>query len=146
MPSVLVVDDDPDIRELFGGGLEREGFNSVLAADGEQGIEALSRARFDVVVLDVFLPGLSGLDVIKLFHARAPDVPLIAISGHVFVDHPFPDQFRRLALELGATRCLGKPFTPSTLVREIRAALNESGQSPGNTDTPRTNDSADQPE
>jgi DNA-binding response OmpR family regulator len=131
MPSVLVVDDDPDIRALLGSGLEREGFDVVLAEDGEQGIEALSRARFDIVVLDVFLPGVSGLDVIKLFHARAPDVPMIAISGHVFVDHPFPDQFRRLALELGAARCLGKPFTVSVLAREIRSLLNGNRQSSG---------------
>jgi DNA-binding NtrC family response regulator len=110
VPNVLVVDDDPDIRELFGRGLEREGFDVVLAEDGAQGIEALSRARFDVVVVDVFMPGVSGLDTIKLFHARAPGVPLIAISGHVFVDHPFPDQFCKLALELGAARCLGKPL------------------------------------
>ena len=80
----------------------------------------LSRARFDVVVVDVFMPGVGGLDTIKLVHARAPGV-LIAISGHVFVDHPFPDQFRKLALELGAARCLGKPITPS--MREISAIL-----------------------
>jgi len=145
MPSVLVVDDDPDIRELFGGGLEREGFDVVLAEDGARGIEALAHARFDLVVLDVFMPGVSGLDTIKLFHAHAPSVPLIAISGHVFVDHPFPDQFRNLALELGAARCLGKPLTVSALVREIRAVLNGSAQSSGGTDTLRTNNSADQP-
>ena len=111
MPSVLVVDNDPDIRELFGGGLQREGFDVVLAEDGAQGIEALSRARFDVMVLDVFMPGFGRLDTVKLLHAHAPSVPLIAISGHVFVDHPFPDQFRKLALELGAARCLGQPLS-----------------------------------
>ena len=74
-----------------------------------------------MVVVDVFMLGVGGLDTIKLVHARAPGVPLIAISGHVFVDHPFPDQFRKLALELGAAWCLGKPITPST--REISAIL-----------------------
>ena len=74
-----------------------------------------------MVVADVFMPGVSGLDTINLFHAHAPSVPLIAISGHVFVDHPFPDQFRKLALELGAARCLGKPITPS--MRGISAIL-----------------------
>jgi len=97
------------------------------------------------MVLDVFMPGFGRLDTIKLVHARAPGVPLIAISGHVFVDHPFPDQFRKLALELGAARCLGKPLTVSALVREIRAVLNGSAQSSGGTDTLRTNNSADQP-
>lgn len=74
-----------------------------------------------MVVVDVFMPGVGGLDTIKLVHARAPGVPLIAISGHVFVDHPFPDQFCKLALELGAARCLRKPITPS--MREISAIL-----------------------
>jgi DNA-binding response OmpR family regulator len=139
MPSVLVVDDDPDIRELFGGGLEHEGFDVVLAEDGAQGIEALSRARFDVMVLDVFMPGFGRLDTVKLFHAHAPSVPLIAISGHVFVDHPFPDQFRKLALELGPARCLGKPLPVSVLVREIRAVLNGSAYSCGGAAPPSAN-------
>lgn len=84
---------------------------------------ALAHAKFDVVVLDLFLPDASGLDIIKLFHACNPTVPLIAISGHVFADHPFPDQFRKLALEMGAARCLPKPLTVSVLVREIRTLL-----------------------
>ena len=66
MPSVLVVDNAPDLRELFGGGLEREGFDVVLAEDGAQGIKAFSRARFDVMVLAVFMPGFGRLDTIKL--------------------------------------------------------------------------------
>ena len=57
-----------------------------------------------MVVVDVFMPGVGGLDTIKLVHARAPGVPLIAISGHVFVDHPFPDQFRKLALTAASPR------------------------------------------
>ena len=97
-----------------------------------------------MVVADVFMPGVSGLDTINLFHAHAPSVPLIAISGHVFVDHPFPDQFRKLALELGAARCLGKPLPVSVLVREIRAALNGSGHSSGGAAPPSANGSADQ--
>ncbi|MFZ0122732.1 MAG: hypothetical protein WAL48_00925 [Xanthobacteraceae bacterium] len=71
-----------------------------------------------MVVVDVFMPGVGGLEVGP---RPRPGVPLIAISGHVFVDHPFPDQFRKLALELGAARCLGKPITPS--MREISAIL-----------------------
>ena len=71
-----------------------------------------------MVVVDVFMPGVGGLEVGP---RPRSGVPLIAISGHVFVDHPFPDQFRKLALELGAARCLGKPITPS--MREISAIL-----------------------
>jgi DNA-binding response OmpR family regulator len=123
MPSVLVVDDDLDILALLRGWLEDEGFDVTVATGAAEGSEALARAPFDVVVLDLFLPDASGLDAIKLFRACAPTVPLIAISGHVFVEHPFPDQFRKLALDMGAARCLPKPLTETALLREIRTLL-----------------------
>jgi CheY-like chemotaxis protein len=79
------------------------------------------------MIVDIFMPHMRGFESVRVFHQRAPMVPLIAISGYVFVEQrtPAPD-FLRMALELGATRCLRKPFTPKTLLTVIDQCLAES--------------------
>jgi CheY-like chemotaxis protein len=78
------------------------------------------------MIVDIFMPHMHGFESIRLFHQRAPTIPLIAISGYVFAEQrtPAPD-FLRMALELGATRCLRKPFTPTALLAVINACLLE---------------------
>jgi CheY-like chemotaxis protein len=68
------------------------------------------------MIVDIFMPHMRGFESVRVFHQRAPMVPLIAISGYVFAEQrtPAPD-FLRMALELGATRCLRKPFTPTSV-------------------------------
>ena len=84
---------------------------------------ALQKADFDLMLIDIFMPRMRGLDWVKLFHRKAPATPLIAMSGYACATFaaPAPD-FLKMTLELGATVCLRKPFAPNALL----AAVNES--------------------
>ena len=124
MPRILVVDDDPMVcmaTEIY---LERHDFQVTIADGGEAGLRALEATAFDLMIVDIFMPHMRGFESIRVFHQRAPTIPLIAISGYVFAEQrtPAPD-FLRMALDLGATRCLRKPFTPTTLLTVIDACL-----------------------
>ena len=128
MKRILVVDDDPLICGAIRIWLEHRGFAVVVADGGETGLRALENSKFDLMIVDIFMPHMSGFESVRVFHQRAPTVPLIAISGYVFAEQrtPAPD-FLNMALRLGATRCLRKPFTPSTLLSVIDGCLLESG-------------------
>ena len=128
MKRILVVDDDPLICGAIRIWLEHRGFAVVVADGGETGLQALANSEFDLMIVDIFMPHMSGFESVRVFHQRAPTVPLIAISGYVFAEQrtPAPD-FLSMALRLGATRCLRKPFTPSTLLSVIDGCLLESG-------------------
>jgi CheY-like chemotaxis protein len=126
MKRILVVDDDPLICGAIRAWLEEKGFAVVVADGGEAGLNALRCSTFDLMIIDIFMPHMKGFESVRVFHQRAPTVPLIAISGYVFAEQqtPAPD-FLNMALRLGATRCLRKPFTPSTLLSVIAACLLE---------------------
>lgn len=128
MKRILVVDDDPLICSALRVWLEASGFAVVVADGGATGLNALACSSFDLMIVDIFMPHMNGFESVRVFHQRAPAVPLIAISGYVFAEQrtPAPD-FLNMALRLGATRCLRKPFTPSTLLRVIDACLLDSG-------------------
>jgi CheY-like chemotaxis protein len=123
---ILVVDDDPLICGAIRAWIEQRGFAVVIANSGEAGLNALECSTFDLMIVDIFMPHMKGFQSVRVFHQRAPTVPLIAISGYVFAEQrmPAPD-FLNMALRLGATRCLRKPFTPSTLLSVIDACLLE---------------------
>ena len=106
--------------------LERHGFEVTIADGGEAGLRALEDASFDLMIVDIFMPHMRGFESIRIFHERAPTIPLIAMSGYAFanLDSPAPD-FLRMALELGAARCLRKPFTPAALLTVINECLAE---------------------
>ena len=124
---ILVVDDDPLVCSAIRVWLEDRGFIVVVADGGETGLNALDSATFDLMIVDIFMPHMHGFESVRVFHQRAPAVPLIAISGYVFAEQrmPAPD-FLSMALELGAARCLRKPFTPTTLLGVIDVCLLES--------------------
>jgi CheY-like chemotaxis protein len=113
VPRVLVVDDDPLVCGTIEVCLQREGFDVTVADGGEAGMKALETSSFDVMLVDIFMPHMRGCQAIRVFHERAPDIPLIAMSGYAFanLDSPSHD-FLTMTLELGATRCPRKPFTP----------------------------------
>ena len=126
MPQILVVDDDPLVRKAIEVYLERNNFEVVVADGGEEGLRALEGTAFDLMIVDIFMPHMRGFESIRIFHERAPAVPLIAMSGYAFANltSPAPD-FLRMALELGASRCLRKPFTPAALRMAIDECLSE---------------------
>jgi DNA-binding response OmpR family regulator len=116
MARILVVDDEPKIARLVRDYLEHGGFEVIVARDGR---EALMRARTehpDLVVLDLGLPGLDGLDVTRSLR-RDSEVPLIMLTARD------SETDKVLGLELGADDYLTKPFSPRELVARIRAVL-----------------------
>jgi CheY-like chemotaxis protein len=120
MTRILVVDDDPMVCMAIEVFLQRHNFEVIVADSGEAGLRALDRGGIDLMIVDVFMPHMRGFESIRIFHERAPAVPLVAMSGYAFADlkAPAPD-FLRMALDLGASRCLRKPFTPLTLLTAI---------------------------
>ena len=113
MRRILLVDDDPMVCMAIEVYLERHNFQVAIADGGEAGLRALENDTFDLMIVDIFMPHMRGFESIRIFHERAPAVPLIAMSGYAFanINTPAPD-FLRMALELGASRCLRKPFNP----------------------------------
>jgi DNA-binding response OmpR family regulator len=113
---VLLVDDEPDILAPIRYALERDGFTADIALDGERGLELARRERFDVVVLDVMMPRLSGLEVCRALRSES-DVPIIMLTAR-------EDEIDRvLGLELGADDYVTKPFSTAELLSRIRAIL-----------------------
>ena len=126
MPRVLVVDDDPMVSMAIEVCLQRQGMEVTIADGGEAGMRELASGTFDVMVVDVFMPHMRGFESIRMFHERAPGIPLIAMSGYAFAsaDTSSPD-FLRMTLELGATCCLRKPFTPKALLAAVNDCLSK---------------------
>lgn len=124
MRRILVVDDDPQICLAILAWLKRYGFKVAIADGGPSGLLALDTSTFDLMIVDIFMPNMRGFESIRVFHDHAPNVPLIAISGYAFssAEGASPD-FPRMALRLGATRCLRKPFRPATLLSVIDECL-----------------------
>ena len=111
MERILVVDDDPLVLSTIRIWLETREFEVVTADGGVAGLNALEQGNFDLMIIDIFMPSMRGFESVRVFHQRAPNVPLIAISGYVFAEQrsPAPD-FMRMVLELGATRCRASPL------------------------------------
>lgn len=131
MPRVLVVDDDPMVSLAIEVCLQRQGMDVTIADGGESGMRALGSETFDVMIVDVFMPHMRGFESVRMFHERAPETPLIAMSGYAFAntDGSSPD-FLRMTLELGATCCLRKPFTPKALLAAVNDCLSKPAASP----------------
>jgi CheY-like chemotaxis protein len=126
MTRILVIDDDNSVRAAIETLLREQGRIAVLASGGRLGVKTLETSTFDVVMVDIFMPGMDGLETIKNFRERAPTVPIVAMSGFRFRNSmaPAPD-FLGMAAELGATYCLRKPFGSQQLMAAISACLGE---------------------
>lgn len=118
-PRILLVDDDAELLAMLGEYLAPEGFAVETAADGEAGVARAAGGGFDLVVLDVMLPRLSGLEALaRLRRASAVPVLMLTAKGD--------DVDRIVGLELGADDYLPKPFNPRELVARMRALLRRS--------------------
>ena len=123
MPRILVVDDDPMACAAIEVNLKRQGLDVTVADGADAGMRALEQATFDVMLIDVFMPHMRGFESIRIFHERAPGVPIVAMSGYAFANTERAPDFLRMTLELGAARCLRKPFTPSALLATVNECL-----------------------
>jgi DNA-binding response OmpR family regulator len=126
MRRILIVDDDRHVCRAVQIWLKRHGYKVEVADGGTAGLNALDRSTFDLMIVDVIMPDMTGFESIRVFHQRAPSVPLIAISGYAFSDlSPLSADSPNLAFGIGATRCLRKPFRPATLLGVIDECLSE---------------------
>lgn len=117
MDTILLVDDEPSIIQLARMYLEREGFHTASAADGEKAIEAADRLKPALMVLDVMLPKLDGFEVCRMLRGRGNQVPIIMLTARD------EDIDKIIGLELGADDYLTKPFNPRELVARVKAIL-----------------------
>ncbi|MCP4227536.1 MAG: response regulator transcription factor [Actinomycetia bacterium] len=123
MTTVLVVDDEPRITRLVRDYLDQAGFAVLEAADGQGAVDTFRRHRPDLVVLDLGLPGLDGLDVVRELRADS-DVPIVILTARA------DETDRVVGLELGADDYVVKPFGPKELIARIRAVLRRAGSVP----------------
>ncbi|HLI61234.1 MAG TPA: response regulator transcription factor [Solirubrobacteraceae bacterium] len=111
---LLVVEDEARIRSFLARALEVEGFQVDEAADGQQGLEAALAHDYELVILDLLLPGRDGLDVLEELHARRPELPVLILSAR----SELPTKLR--GFELGAADYVSKPFSLDELFARIR--------------------------
>jgi DNA-binding response OmpR family regulator len=116
MSRILVVDDQSDVRAMISIVLRVQHFEIVEAASAAAGLKAFENSSFDLVIVDIFLQGTNGFDLIRMMRERVPDLPIVAISGMTTLD------FVSVSPELSDVVCLQKPFRPNDLVRAIEAA------------------------
>lgn len=123
-PHILVVDDDREIRSLVAQLLRKHGFRVTDAGDGREMMQAMENGRFDLVVLDLMLPGEDGLSLCRRVRASS-SMPIIMLTAMG------EDTDRIVGLEMGADDYLPKPFNPRELLARIRAVLRRSnGEAP----------------
>ena len=113
---VLIIEDEPKVARLARDYLEQGGFQVLMAADGNTGLAMARREHPELIVLDLMLPGLDGLDVCRVLR-RESDVPIIMLTARS------EETDRLIGLELGADDYITKPFSPRELVARVRALL-----------------------
>ena len=124
MPRILVIDDQNHVRTAIVQALRAKGFDVVGAASGQFGLTACEQSTFDLVIADLFMPGIDGLTLIKALRKRSPGLPVIAMSGVLLgtSGRTALDHLPNIA-ELADVICLQKPFRPNDLLQAVAAAL-----------------------
>ena len=130
MRRVLIADEDRQVLSRVSAVLRAEDLDVVAVDDGRLVFNLLERERFDLVILDIFMRGMDGLDAIRTFRKRHPGVPVIAMSALQFPEtSSAPPDFLAMATRLGAKRSLRKPFDTQHLQSIVRECLDaESNQ------------------
>lgn len=123
MPCVLVVDDQSDVRAMICIVLRVNHFEIVEAASAAVALKAFEDSRFDLAIVDIFLQGTNGFELIRTMREGVPDLPVVAISGMTALD------FLTESPELSNVVCLQKPFRPIELMRAIEVARESVRQS-----------------
>jgi DNA-binding response OmpR family regulator len=134
---VLVIDDDSCVGLAIQTILTRRGCETMLASRGQAGIGEFQLTGYDVAIVDIFLPGMNGLETIKRLRYLASMLSIIAISGFRFRNPTNSgSDFLEIALQCGATAALHKPFTPRQLISTIDASFATLADSTGPTQCP----------
>jgi two-component system OmpR family response regulator len=131
VPHILVVDDDREIRELLARFLERHRYRVTAARDAKEARRLWPGGHYQLVVLDLMLPGEGGLDLARWLRGQS-DVPVVMLTAMG------EETDRIIGLELGADDYVAKPFNPRELLARIRAVLRRAGDAPGKRGTPAT--------
>jgi DNA-binding response OmpR family regulator len=118
---VLVVDDDPTVSDVVRRYLEQDGYRVRLVADGPAALSAAATEAPDLVVLDLMLPGIDGLQVCRRLRRELPELPIVMLTALG------EEADRVMGLELGADDYLTKPFSPRELVLRVRSVLRRTG-------------------
>jgi len=120
-PKILVVDDEKVIRNGCREVLTQEGYEATLAENGELGLKMIEKAHFDVILLDLMMPGLSGFDVLSHVKALHPDTSIIVITGYATIENSIE------AMKKGAFDFIPKPFSPDQLRVVVSKAIEHTG-------------------
>ena len=122
MANILVVDDDPAVQMTIRLLLERAGHRVVVAGDGYKGLAAFNVGDFDLLFLDIFMPGMDGFETMRHVLQKQPAIPIVVISGRPLAADAEPD-FLAMAIKLGAVSSLPKPFKPAALLAMVEGCL-----------------------
>jgi DNA-binding response OmpR family regulator len=125
LPRVLMIDDQPDIRTMVSIVLRVNHFDVVEAANAAAGLKEFEAGKFDLAIVDIFLQGTNGFEVIVKMRERIPDFPIVAISGMTMLD------FVNDTPELSSVVCLQKPFRPADLVLAVEKAIRSRSSATG---------------
>ncbi|MBR0905032.1 response regulator [Bradyrhizobium liaoningense] len=124
MANILIVDDDPAVQITIRLLLERVGHHVTVAGDGRKGLALFETSRFDLLFLDIFMPGMDGLETMRHIRALAPAIPIIVISGRSVTPDAYAEpDFLKMATKLGAVASLQKPFRPGALLAAVDGCL-----------------------
>lgn len=120
MALILVVDDEPAVCNILRRTLERAGHEVLEAADGEAAMQVCGSRQVDLVITDLFMPNMDGLQLIVKLREESPGVKIIAISGSVYEGRP---KFLEIAGRMESVITLTKPFTPDELNGAVKESL-----------------------
>jgi CheY-like chemotaxis protein len=122
--KILIVDDDSAVQATIKLLLERAGHSVVVASDGRKGLAVFEAGDFDLLFLDIFMPGMDGIETMRQVHQQQPLIPIIVISGNpILGDLCQGPDFLTMATKLGAVSTLQKPFRPAALLAAVAGCL-----------------------
>lgn len=121
MSHLLVVDDDEQFRGFVVAMLRKRGFTVTEASNGRRALRLLETERFDVIITDIVMPDMEGLEAIRHFRVAAPETKIVAMSGGGSGDV----DYLHFAAEFGAVATLNKPFTPTEIVDIVSRLIPE---------------------
>ncbi|HRR55053.1 MAG TPA: response regulator [Candidatus Methanomethylicus sp.] len=120
--SILIIDDDKDVADALGVILERQGYRTKIVHNGQDAIDASKKSNYNVALIDIMLPDISGIDLLKRLNEGVPRIRKIIVTGHATLENAVK------AVNMGADAYLMKPVSPNVLLRTIKQQLKKQDQ------------------